>query len=181
MLDLSAAVTSAGAALDLLKTALKARDQGLTDKAIADMVDQLRNVNMAALEASQEALNGIKEARQADQRIADLEREVRELKAEADEHNRYDLVPVGNNSFAYTLKDAPPEGQQRHYVCQACFDNGNKKVVLQLGERNNLQCPACKAEIHSAQLQAESDAEYRRAVARREQVRRDSPDSWMAV
>jgi len=62
MVDLSTAVASASAALELLKTALKARDQALTDKAIADMVDQLRSVNMAALEASQEALTGVKES-----------------------------------------------------------------------------------------------------------------------
>lgn len=52
MVDLSTAVARAGAALKLLKTALNVRDQNLIDKAIADMVGQVRNVNMAALEAS---------------------------------------------------------------------------------------------------------------------------------
>ncbi|MDE4921695.1 hypothetical protein ACUXAV_002112 [Cupriavidus metallidurans] len=177
-MDLTTAVASASTALDLLKTALKIRDQNLMDKAIADMVDQLRNVNMAALEASQEALTGVKEARKADQRITELEAEVRELQTKADERDKYHLVQVGNNSFAYTLKDAPPDGQQRHYLCQTCFDNEGKKAVMQFGGRVNLLCPACKSEIHSAQLQAQSDDDYRRAVARNEQARRESQDSW---
>ncbi|NUA28673.1 hypothetical protein [Cupriavidus basilensis] len=168
MFDLSSAVASASAALELLKTAIKARDQSLTDKAIADMVDQLRKVNMAALEASQEALNGVREARTADQRLVELEPEIRDLKAQADERNKYHLVPVGNNSFAYTLKEVPPDTQQRHYLCQACFDDGGKKVVLQMRDRISLVCPACKAVVHSNQLQAAADAEYQHAVARRQ-------------
>ncbi|MBF6986749.1 hypothetical protein [Cupriavidus sp. IK-TO18] len=168
MVDLSTAVASASAALELLKNAIKARDQSLTDKAIADMVDQLRNVNMAALEASQEALKGVREARAADQRIAELENEIRELKAQADERDNYHLVPVGNNSFAYTLKEAPADRQQWYYLCQACFDNGGKTVVLQMRDRISLACPACKAVIHSGQMQAAVDAEYQRAVARRQ-------------
>lgn len=155
-MDLTTAVASASTALELLKNALKARDQNLTDKAIADMVDQLRNVNMAALEASQEALTGVREARKADLRIAELEAEVRELKSKADERDKYHLVQVGNNSFAYTLKEVPPDGQQRHYLCQACYDNSGKNVVLQrIPGRSILKCPACESEIQSEALQAE--------------------------
>jgi hypothetical protein len=155
-MDLSGAVSSAGTALEFLKTALKARDQAVIDKAVADMVDQLRNVNMAALEASQEALKGVKEARQTDQRIAELEREIRELKAEADERGNYHLAQVGNNSFAYTFEDSPPDGQQRHYLCQACYDNGRKKVVLQrIPGRSILKFPTCESEIQSEVLQTE--------------------------
>ncbi|AQH02717.1 hypothetical protein A9R05_27770 [Burkholderia sp. KK1] len=155
-MDLSAAVSSAGTALEFLKTALKARDQAVIDKAVADMVDQLRNVNMAALEASQEALKGAREARQTDQRIAELESEIRVLKTEADERGKYHLAQVGNNSFAYTFKDSPPEGQQRHYLCQACYDNGGKKIVLQrIPGRSILKCPTCESEIQSEALQAE--------------------------
>ncbi|CAG9179015.1 hypothetical protein [Cupriavidus pampae] len=168
MFDLSSAVASASAALELLKTAIKARDQSLTDRAIADMVDQLRGVSMAALTASQEALNSVREARAADQRIAELEREVRDLKSQADERNNYHLVPVGNNSFAYTLKELSPETPQRHYVCQACIDDRGKKVVLQMHDRVSLSCPGCKAVVHSDQLQAAADADYQRAMARRQ-------------
>ncbi|MGY2492367.1 hypothetical protein [Cupriavidus sp. CP313] len=164
-MDLTTAVASASTALDLLKTALKARDQALTEKAVADMVDQLRNVNMAALEASQEALKGIRQARAADQRIAELEAEVRELQAKADERDLYELMAIGSFSFAYALKEPPANGQDRHYLCQACFDAGKKLVLQRAGGSSILRCPGCKAEVRSGVLQGELQAEQERAIA----------------
>ncbi len=168
MLDaLSGAISGANSAFDLVKNAIKARDQAVIEKAVADMVDQLRNVNMAALTAAQEALKGAQDARKTDQRIAELEAEVRELKAEADERDKYHLAQVGNNAFAYTLKEVPPDGQQRHYLCQACYDNGGKKVVLQrMPTRSILRCPTCESEVQSAALLAEIQEQRQRAARR---------------
>jgi len=90
---------------------------------------------------------------------------VRELQEKADERDKYHLVPVGNNAFAYTFKDSPPDAQQRHYLCQACYDNGGKKVVLQrIPAKSILKCPTCESEVQSAALMAEVREQRERAM-----------------
>lgn len=50
------------------------------------------------------------------------------MKVQADERNKYDLVAVGSNSFAYTLKGGPVDSLQRYYLCLGYWNSGRKRV-----------------------------------------------------
>lgn len=174
MIDaLIAAVSGANTALDMLKRGVDVRDQRITEKAVADMTENLRAVTSSAFDAVQDALRSAQEARALDKRIVELEKEVSVLRAAAEERDNYHLVPLTPNSFAYTLK-AVPEGGSQHYLCQACYDGGKKVVLQRIGGRPNLECSACNAIIASKVLGDEARAAEERVIA----ASRANSSSW---
>ena len=153
MIDaLITALNGANVGLDMAKRAVSARDQRLIETAMDDMTDKLRLAYAAALEAAQDALKLAQEARALDQRVAALERETEQLKAKAQDRERYRLVQLGRGSFAYGLKEVEPQGEPLHYCCQACMDKGQKVVLQAGGGYGSLQCPACKAQGWSPEM-----------------------------
>jgi hypothetical protein len=78
-----------------------------------------------------------------------LEQRIRNMEAQAAEKQRYVLAKVGSEGefFAYRLRP-PAELKERadeapHFLCQPCFDAGQKAVLIGNGE-GYWECPVCK-------------------------------------
>lgn len=87
--------------------------------------------------------------------VGALEQRVRELEAQAAEKQRYELAKLGTTGqfFAYRSvglgESHEGVGQVAHFVCQPCFDRGQKVVLAGNGE-GYWKCPACG---HGAQTE----------------------------
>jgi hypothetical protein len=129
--SLATAASSFGATIGVAKAALEVRDFNATGAAISEMTQklldlqgQLLSVNAAFFQLQQE-------------RVA-LAEQVRELKEERAERERYTLFEISPGAFVYRFNVSPVGAgatqpgvaQPAHYLCQRCFDE-DRKVVLQ--------------------------------------------------
>jgi len=145
MFEINAAIGAATTAINILKTAVEARDDAKIKAAVIDISIRLLDVSTSAdnLAAENGTLQGNLHSAQA---------ELRELREKVTERDRYTLSKLGSlgEFYAYKLR-APAELSDRtdevpHYVCQPCFDGG-KKSVLRVGTYT-AKCPVCNVVGH---------------------------------
>lgn len=135
-MDLSTALSGAGAALEMLRTGLAARDDAKVQRALHDMSARLTDALMSGLAAAEKATSLQAALSQAQRDKADLE-------AQIEDRSRYALHEAKFGVFVYAFKP-PAQGSPQapaHYLCQACYDKGIKSV-LQRGESGLLLCCA---------------------------------------
>ena len=141
MAEFQALVTSLNTALNIAKAAKSVDDFNNFATAVAD-------VNMKYLAATNAA------AQQAT-RIAELEAELRRLKEQKTDADRYRLHTFPTGNHAYALKDPPRGDEREHYLCPTCFDRGNRSVLQPTGpQREFLKCNACGASIQIKSVQS---------------------------
>ncbi|HAT2167684.1 TPA: hypothetical protein I8149_001820 [Citrobacter freundii] len=74
--------------------------------------------------------------------IAELEKKIHSLEDLLNLRDSYELVLLskeqGFYAYRYTRSD-----EAEHYICQTCFDSGNRKHVLRIREDEFCMCPNC--------------------------------------
>lgn len=145
MIEISGAISGLSATVQTLKAAVAARDEGKINDAISHLKERLFDVQSANLQA-------VEELHAAHSKIHALVAELDQLKAKAVERDLYvphNLAQGGAAFFAYRY-----QGDERardgspvplHYLCQPCFDNGRKSILLvNTGEAF---CPSCRLRV----------------------------------
>ncbi|AVF41573.1 hypothetical protein AL486_19155 [Pandoraea apista] len=146
LMDFSAlvsAVSGAKTAVELVKTAISARDQTKAEEAITDAKRSLSAAYDSLLSVTQQSLDLVQQLSAAQDRIQALEKEKKHLESELEERNRYALADVGGGILAYTLKPGDESGEPHHSLCQPCMTKGHKSVLQPQGNRGSLKCFAC--------------------------------------
>ena len=116
-LEISTAISSLSAAMGLAKGALEARDDAKVKEAIMDMASRLFSIHEAAAKLTAENQQ--------------LQAEIKQLKQEQVDRERYVLREVNAGIFALQYQPVSDDPTPSHYICQPCFSSG-KKIVLRL-------------------------------------------------
>ncbi|TES74118.1 hypothetical protein E2P84_19610 [Burkholderia cepacia] len=145
MIDsLVSAVGAANTTFEFLKNALSARDEAKVGARTAELETKLREINQAALMATQEALKAAQDMRAMDQKLAALERENEQLKARAERRGQYVLTDIGGGALAYRYSHVEGSADAPHYLCQPCMSKGNEIALQPYGRHGNYRCPSCE-------------------------------------
>jgi hypothetical protein len=130
-LEISTAISSLSAAMGLARGAVEARDDAKVKEAIIDMSNRLFSIHEAASKLAAEN--------------QELQAEIRKLKQEQIDRERYVLRGIEAGRIALLYQPSADDPTPPHYICQACFSSG-KKVVLRAEESvctgASLCCPS---------------------------------------
>lgn len=163
MLELSGALTAARSILDVAKIAVDARDDAKLKAALTELQTKLFDATSAALQVAAHAST-------LQEQLDSVKRELRQIKAQAEERDRYALTEVRPGAYAYMSK-AEDGGQSEpaHYLCQPCYDKGIKTVLRHSPQTRawsaSWDCPADKA--HQIQLPYDGTPESGRTLISR--------------
>lgn len=140
-----------GGAISGLKSLL---DIAKSLKSINDEV-MLNNIKIAMQSAVLEAQGGLLAAQESQTEnvklIAELQKQIAQLKDWSTEKQKYELTRYEPGSFAYSLKSNVEGSEPTHMLCVNCFNNDTKSI-LQATHRTPQRyrvhlCPACKSEF----------------------------------
>ena len=131
-------------------------------KAMKDVQDatliqgKVFELQRAIIDAQQSVFAANEERTALIERVRELEAQIAHMEAWSAEKQRYELKAVSPGSFAYALKSEAHGSEPMHYLCQACYEQGKKRILQtktssepgrQLGIPDMYVCPDCKAEI----------------------------------
>ncbi len=81
-------------------------------------------------------------------KIRQLEEKVASLEAWNTEKQRYQLVDIGEGTFAFALKQSMSGGEPPHYICANCYEHSEKSILqhthLPSGS-DSMTCHRCHA------------------------------------
>ncbi|WP_250483278.1 hypothetical protein [Caballeronia sp. GaOx3] len=144
---LSAALSSARTAFELVRSAAALRDDAKITAALEDLQNRIIDVQNTALQV-QEKISSLLDEKQA---LKDGKRElsarIAELEKQRSERESYDLHELSEGVFVLAELNSSKTGRSPHYLCQPCMDNAAKKGVLkraQVAYEYVLVCPICK-------------------------------------
>lgn len=140
---LSGLISNFGAAQDIAKAMLELK----TISEVQGKVTELQNV---ILSAQNTALTAQSQQSTLIQRVADLEKEIANVKAWEAEKQRYELKALKPGVFAYTLKPSSANGEPSHWLCANCYNKGIKSILQNAGDFYGVSthnCHSCKTKI----------------------------------
>ena len=141
--EISAAVTSAKAALDIAKAA-----HGLTN--YNELVAAVSEVNAKLLDATAVALAGQEKQAALANEVAELKEKLREIENWEGQMKRYGLHAFPTGALAYALQPGMEQGQPLHYLCASCVDKKQKSTLQPHGRL--LLCTVCKIDIATQEM-----------------------------
>jgi hypothetical protein len=121
-MEITGALGALSSVIGLAKTALDARDHAKAQTAVADAMTRLIDLSMSAL-TLMDLLASLQRAN------SELEKELHETKLKTQERERYTLAEAAPGVYAYRSNDAQQDGTPPHYLCQPCYDKGEKVVL----------------------------------------------------
>ncbi len=138
------------AGLTALKTAFDIA-KGLKD------IDDARRRNSAIIDLQQALLDAQEAQAALTETIGELKKRVADFETWDAEKQRYELKSLASAgaALAYAIKPAVHGAEPFHCICAACYQTGKKSIlqfkrtILAGGRDQLLECPACKAEVHS--------------------------------
>lgn len=138
----SAALASANAAKDISQSLFTLRDEEMIRSRVFDLTQSLMELQqqMMAANIEQMALHS---------RIRELESNLVQATAKADDRERYRLHSLSTGSLVYALKPEHADESTPHYLCTNCFEQGNR-VTLQVfyGAYETIyKCPRCSSSV----------------------------------
>lgn len=137
--EISAAITSTKAALDIAKSAKALSDSNKLIAAISEINTKLMEATTVAL-ASQEKQSALSN------RIAELEEQLRQIEDWESQIKRYKLHEFPETkTFAYKLQESMSNGEPLHYLCATCVNERKKSILQPSG--HILTCTVCKTNI----------------------------------
>lgn len=145
MHELTAALGSAKTALGFLKAVVDTNNQARINAAISDVTDRFMTAQQAVLETLQSNLSLTQSLGEAQQTISKLEREIEQIKAQAQKLERYERYPVSKGVLVYRLKQVYAASERAHYACPHCMGRGNVSSLQTTMRYSNLECVPCKA------------------------------------
>lgn len=147
MVEISAAVSSFGALKDAIQSWIKLRDTSLTQEKKIEFQSMLidAQTNIIAINDERSAL--IK-------RVAELEKEIMDLKTWDAEKDRYELKQPRIGSFVYALKQEFVDGgEPAHWICPHCYQQFKKSILQTIripNEGIKSGCLACGNRIDAS-------------------------------
>ena len=139
--EISSAITSAKAALEIAKTAHSLANYNELVAAISEVNTKLMDATAVAL-ASQEKQSALMDEVRA------LKQELMKLEDWKGKSTDYILQAVGVEAihFAQVYKPLVQSAKARHWACAKCFEE-QKLYMLSAGDQYTHQCPNCKTEL----------------------------------
>jgi hypothetical protein len=141
--EITAAITSIRATIDLTKAIVGVRDHKMIESAVTEINSHLADAIGKLVESKQTQLALLDE-------IATLKAELNKLTDLKAEQQRYELKPIGNGASAYMLKPEVRGPEHPHWLCPTCFKNG-KISHLQFSVRasigNVYRCKGCDGHV----------------------------------
>jgi len=137
--EITAAVQSLRTLGEIAKAANSLANQHEIVMAVADVNAKLMDAMTTAL-ASQER-HSILLAK-----VAELERELMELRAKQSQEIKYTLHKFPTGTFAYRLKEEYEASEPGHYLCAKCYDTGTHSKLQPKGS-HVLTCTTCQTVI----------------------------------
>jgi len=148
MIEISDAISTFSAIIELAKTAMSARDSAKVEEALFELKVKYLSAMEGSLQLQGQiaALQGDKAALQSKllvskQLLLDTQAELDQLKDSLAEREHYALYEIEAGIFCYRYKTgADDEQTPEHYLCQPCWDSG-KKSILRMFTDTRYICP----------------------------------------
>ena len=139
--EISAAITSAKAALEIAKAA-----NGLSQ--YNELVSAVSEVNAKLMAATVTALASLEKNAALAEQVSALKEELMKFKNWKSESQDYILQAVGveGHHFAQVYKPAVQTLQAKHWACAKCFQE-RKIYYFSAHGRNSYKCPNCENTI----------------------------------
>ena len=153
--EISAAIQSVKAVSELARSATSLANYNELITAISEVNSRLMEATAVAL-ASQERHSDLLN------RIAQLENELGELRAQQKRALKYSLFKFPTGSLAYQLKTEFEVEEPAHFLCAKCVDSGGHTKLQPWGSRR-LKCYSCETVI---QTQDDPPAQPRTYISR---------------
>jgi len=120
-----------------------------------ELVAAVSEVNAKLMQAQSAGLLAQEKQSALSHRVAELEREIRDLKRWESEADCYQLSEVAKGVYALTPKPGMERGEPQHMLCAHCAGD-KQKSILQLNSdtaaRTVYLCHRCKNELHFGKL-----------------------------
>ncbi len=141
-MEIATAISGAMTAYQALKLAVDARDQSKLQQSMADMQQRL-------IEAMQAAMSATSEAMALQKSLLAAQDELENYKRKTKDREGYTLrkIPGEGKFYAYASEQSDGgKDEPHHYLCQGCYDKGQKFVLQVSGYYGglNYSCPGCK-------------------------------------
>ncbi len=143
MVEFSAAIQSVKLLGDILKSAHELKDS----TALITAVNEVQGKLTVAYEA---VCNALEKRRAQENRITELENELKEIKDWKAEAEKYQLTEICTGVFAFATKPGMENGEPPHKLCTACFCKRQKGYLQQSGvdgRGTHYKCNICDKEI----------------------------------
>ena len=111
-----------------------------------ELVSAVADVNAKLMEATAVALASQERQSELLSRVAQLERELAELRDRHRKAERYMLFKFPTGTLAYKLRPELESEEPAHYVCAKCVDTGGH-TKLQAWNNRRLKCFTCESII----------------------------------
>lgn len=129
-------ITSAGATINLLKTAIAARDESKIEAALSEL--QTKYGDLGAM-----VIGLVEKSMSLQDSLVVSNNENAQLKLQLAESIKYKLREVATGKFAYFAEAIDEPSEPAHYICQPCKDAGIKSILrlTKRGQSNVYICP----------------------------------------
>lgn len=121
-------------------------------KVTSEVQSKVIELQSALMSTQSSALEAINAQYMLQERVRELESQLRENQDWGDQEKRYALVsPWQGPAQVYALKKDSAGQEQAHYLCTNCF-HVRKRVILNPTNKDSwvyLVCPSCKSSVSS--------------------------------
>ena len=152
--EISAALTSVKAALDIVNGFKNLRREADIKSAVADLTSALMDAQLKALDAYQQQTTLL-------DRMRELEGEIAIFEKWDTEAERYELSNIGKDVVAFVLKEEAGSGEISHTLCPDCFEQRTKSYLQiesrSVGRAEVAVCNRCGLEAY---LKGQRHAEH---------------------
>ncbi len=142
--EIVAAAKSAKTAFDIAKGLKNTIDDVKLKEQISPLLDTIIDLQSYIFSINSDYQSVLDENNKLRQEIVDI-------KNWDNEKEKYKLFEPGNGVYVYAPKESQKSGEPEYYLCANCFQNENRKSVLQRKgmsgfDRFKHYCPFCKNE-----------------------------------
>lgn len=119
-------------------------------KTISEVQGKVVELQSVIMSAQSSALAAQAEQSALVQRVAELEKEIADIKAWEAEKQRYQLNALEPGIFAYSLKCDAANSEPPHWVCSRCYNEGRKFFLQSEGDfyaATEYVCHGCGSKI----------------------------------
>lgn len=145
-------LTAIQAAVTSLKVATGIAKSILDTKTTVEIQNKVIEIQSALLEAQASAIAATSAQFELQERVRNLESELKAVRSWGDGAQRYALVsPYRNCGTVYALKASTANGEAPHLLCPNCFSSRRKSFLAPFRENKGgwiaLSCSACKLSV----------------------------------
>lgn len=144
-------LTAIQAAITSLKTAAGIAKGILDAKSLIEVQGKVIELQTALLDAQNCAINATTSQLELQQRIRELEAQLKQIEDWGDQESRYVLTtPWRGAAQVYALKKQSANGEPPHFLCTNCFHSRNRVILNPTPNPTgwlSMVCPACRSSV----------------------------------